>query len=296
MGVVMYTISPVKVTFEHILVPTDFSDVSLHALEYAKALAGHQKSELLLVHVNRLPDAVIPPEAAWIDELELLQQEQKQLEQSTEALRSEGFRARAIWLTGELQDEILSVVRRRKVDLIVVGTHGDRGLERFLAGSDAEVVLRHALCPVVTLGPAVRDSRHVAWPPREVLCATDLDPRSAGIAAFAYLLARQHDAKFVLFHADSPGHKQNVSWTAFDQAFRKYAHVPEGLEAHLSFRTWQGNEAPGTRIVDLAKERGSDLIVMGARAVSSIATHLTRGTAPKVAAEAPCPVMTLHQP
>jgi nucleotide-binding universal stress UspA family protein len=290
----MSTISPVKVTFEHILVPTDFSDVSLRALEYAKAMAGQQKSELLLVHVNDVANPVVLPAAAWIDELGLLKQ-QEQLEQSTEALRSEGFRAKAIWLTGELQDEILSVVKRHKVDLIVVGTHADRGLERLLAGSDAEVVLRHALCPVLALGPAVPDSRHVAWPPREVFCATDLDPRSAGIAAFAYMLARQHDAQFVLFHADSVGHKQDVSWTAFDQAFREHVHVPEGLEGHLSFRTWLVNAAPGTRIVDLAKENGSDLIVMGARTASSIATHLARGTATKVVAEAPCPVITLHQ-
>jgi hypothetical protein len=168
--------------------------------------------------------------------------------------------------------------------LIVVGTHGDRGLERFLAGSDAEVVLRHALCPVVALGPAVPDSRHVTWPPREVLCVTDLDPR-----------ARQHEAQFVLFHADSPRDQQNLSWAAFDRAFREHVHVPEGLEGHLSFRTWLVNAAHGTRIADLAKERGSDLIVMGARTASSIVTHLPRGTAPKVLGEAPCPVMTLHQ-
>ena len=219
----------------------------------------------------------------------------EQLDQSAAALRSEGFRAKAISVSGGLQDEILSVVKHNNVDLIVLGTHGDRGLERFLAGSDAEVVLRHALCPVLAVGPAVSDSRHVAWPPREVLCATDLDPRSAGIAAFAYMLARHYEAQFVLFHADSPGHKQDVSWTAFDQAFRKYAHVPEGLEAHLSFRTRLVNAAPGTRIVDVAKERRSDLIVMGARAASSIVTHLASGTAPNVLAEASCPVMTIHQ-
>ncbi len=292
----MSTISPVKVTFDHILVPTDFSDASLRALKYAQAIAGRENSEILLVHVNQPVNPVIPPEAAWIDESEIFERQQEQLDQSAAALRSEGFRAESLSLAGDLQDEVFSAAKQHKVDLIVLGTHGDRGLERFLAGSDAEVVLRHALCPVVALGPAVPDSRHATWPPREVLCVTDLDPRSAGIAAFAYLLARHYEAQFVLFHADSSGHKQDVSWTAFDEAFRKHAHVPGGLEAHLSFRTWLVNAAPGTRIVDLAKERGSDLIVMGARAASSIATHLARGTAPKVLAEATCPVMTLHQP
>jgi nucleotide-binding universal stress UspA family protein len=291
----MSTISPAKVTFEHILIPTDFSDVSLRAVEYAKSIAGQENSELLLVHVHQPANLIIPPEAAWIDESEIVERQQEQLDQSAAALRSEGFRAESLSLTGDLRDEILSAAKQHKVDLIVLGTHSDRGLERFLAGSDAEVVLRHALCPVLALGPAVPDSRQVAWPPREVLCVTDLDPRSAGIAAFAYLLARQHEAQFVLFHADSPRDQQDLSWAAFDRAFREHVHVPEGLEGHLSFRTWPVNAAAGTRIVDLAKERGSDLIVMGARTASSIATHLTRGTASKVLGEAPCPVMTLHQ-
>jgi nucleotide-binding universal stress UspA family protein len=53
---------------------------------------------------------------------------------------------------------------------------------------------------------------------------------------------------------------------------------------------------PGVSIVDLAKQRGSDLIVMGARPASSIATHLAPGIAAKVLLEAPCPVLTLLQP
>ena len=291
----MSTISPVKVTFDHILVPTDFSDVSLRALEYAKAIAAQQKSELLLVHVHQPTNPMVPPEAAWIDESEIVEKQQEQLDQNAAALRSEGFRAESISVTGELQDEILSAVKQHKVDLIVLGTNGDRGLARFLTGSDAEVVLRHALCPVLSIGPAAHDSRNQIWPPREVICATDLDPQSAGIAAFAYSLASQHEAQFVLFHADSPRGQQDSSWAAFDQAFRKHVHVPEGLEGHLSFRTWLTYADPGTSIVDLAKERGSDLIVVGARTASSIATHLARGTAPKVLGEAPCPVMTLHQ-
>ena len=153
----MSTISPVKVTFDHILVPTDFSDASLRALEYAKAVAAQENSEILLVHVNQPMNSITPPEAAWIDESELLKQQRDQLEQSEQALRSEGFRTEAISLTGELQDEILLAVKQHKVDLIVLGTHGDRGLQRFLAGSDAEVVLRHVLCPVLAIGPAVPD-------------------------------------------------------------------------------------------------------------------------------------------
>ena len=56
----------VAVTFEHILVPTDFSDVSKRALEYAKTLAKQGNSELLLAHVSPAANLISTPEAAWI--------------------------------------------------------------------------------------------------------------------------------------------------------------------------------------------------------------------------------------
>jgi nucleotide-binding universal stress UspA family protein len=110
--VVMTKISPVKVTFDRILVPTDFSDASLRALEYAKAIAGREKSEILLVHVNQPVNPITPPEAAWIDESEII--ERQQLDQSAAALRSQGFRAESLSRTGDLQDEIFSAAKRHK--------------------------------------------------------------------------------------------------------------------------------------------------------------------------------------
>ena len=104
----MATMNPVAVTFERILVPTDFSDISQRALEYAKVIAKAGNSELLLVHVNPPVDLITPPEAAWIDLSEVQSLQEEQLEQSGAALRSEGFRAQAISLTGPLYDELLS--------------------------------------------------------------------------------------------------------------------------------------------------------------------------------------------
>ena len=89
----MATMNPVAVTFERILVPTDFSDISQHALEYAKVIAKAGNSELLLVHVSPPVELITSPEAAWIDVSEVQTLQEEQLEQSGAALRSEGFRA-----------------------------------------------------------------------------------------------------------------------------------------------------------------------------------------------------------
>ena len=290
----MTTMNPVAVTFERILVPTDFSEISERALEYAKVIAKQGNSELLLVHVNPPINLITPPEGAWIDESEVQERQQEQMEQSSGALRSEGFRAQAISLTGALYDELLSAVKEYKVDLIVLGTHGKKGLERLLLGSDAEAVLRHVGCPVVSVGPAVPSLEKKTWQIREIICATTLEPRSAEVVAYAYKLAALHQAELVLFHVKRSSDPEDyVDWVALEEAFHRY--VPEDLGKRSWLRTLLATASPGTSIVDFAKQRGCDLIVMGANPASSVATHFARGTAAKVLVEAPCPVMTLLQ-
>jgi nucleotide-binding universal stress UspA family protein len=290
----MATMNPVAVTFDRILVPTDFSEISQCALDYAKAIAKQGNSELLLVHVNPPIDFITSPEAAWIDAAEVQSVQEEQLEQSGAALRSEGFRAQAISVTGPLYDELLSTVKQYNADLIVLGTHGKKGLERLLLGSDAEAVLRRAGCPVLSVGPAVPNLEHKTWRIREVICATTLEPRAAEVVAYAHKLAALYEAELVLFHVKSSSEQEDdADWVSFEEAFHHY--VPEDLGKRSWLRTRLASASPGTSILDLAKQRKSDLIVMGAHPASFLATHLARGTAAKVLAEAPCPVMTILQ-
>src|SRR3984885_1739174 len=196
-GVLMTTMNTAAVTFERILVPTDFSESSERALEYAKSIAGQDNSQLLLIHVSPPVNLITPPEAAWIDVSEIRSAEEERLQQSGAALRSEGYRARTISPTGALCDELLSAVKENGVDLIVLGTHGRKGYDRLLLGSDAEAILRQAHCPVFLVGPVAPALQGKTWRLREVICATTLDPRSAKVAAFAHKLAALHGADLV---------------------------------------------------------------------------------------------------
>ncbi len=287
----MATLNSVAVTFEHILVPTDFSDASQRALDYAKAIAKQENAELLLIHVAPPLNLIAPPEAAWIDESEIQSLQEQQLEQSGAALRSDGYRAQTISATGSLRSEILTAVAQYIIDLIVLGTHGRKGLERLLMGSDAEGILRRARCPVLSVGPAVPPLRAATWRLREIVCATTFDPNTAEMVAFAHKFAALHEAELVLFHIKATSEEKSVDWASFEAAFHQY--VPVELGTHSLLRARLASTAPGTNIVEFARQRGSDLIVMGARPTSMLATHLPRGTAAKVLAEAPCPVMTL---
>ena len=288
----MATTNPVAVGFEHILVPTDFSEIAERALEYAKTLAKQENAELLLVHVEPPVNPISPPEAAWIDVEEIEAGYRAQLQKDGAKLASEGYRARTIFIAGPLYNELLYTIKKNRVDLIVLGTHSRRGLDRFLLGSDAEAMLRRAPCPVLSVGASVPDVHQKPWSIHEVICATTFEPRSAEVAAFAHKLAEHNGAELIFFHVRNPDQDTAVNWRAFEAAFRQY--VPEGAEKQL-LRTRVAHAATASSIADFARQRGSGLIVMGATPASSIVTHFPPGTIAKVLMDAPCPVMTLLQ-
>lgn len=140
-------------TFERILVASDFSDSSQRALELALGVAEKFGAELTLMHSWEAPDysyaaglylsadVVAPIENAAIARLEEASAELKQRFPSARSL----LRSGAAW------EEVLAAAKEVKADLIVMGTHGRRGLERALLGSVAEKVVRLSTVPVLTV-------------------------------------------------------------------------------------------------------------------------------------------------
>ena len=283
--------APATIAFRRILILTDFSDVSDRAVEYAKRVAKQQGSSLLLARVIQPVNPVAVPEPVWVDE-EVEQRIEDQLEQKGAELRSEGFHAQAIFVIGEVQDEVLALASKEKADLIFVGTHSRTGIGRLLFGSDAEAVLRNANCPVVVMGPGAPAAADWTWPPKDVICATTLDPDSAWIAGYAYRLANEFQARFMVLDVENPAQMSaEAEWLRFEGAFRN--SLPEGIGPNTPLRAMYSNSVPGNTIVDVAKERHSDLIVMGARNASAASTHFLRGIVPQVLMDATCPVLVL---
>ena len=141
---------------EKILMPTDFSACANSALAHAVDLAEHFDAELHLLHVVVLhqEDPYSPGQAfPGLEELHLRMEEaaSHEMQLSIDAPRAAGLRvvetqARHV----AAAPAILDYADRENVDLIVLGTHGRRGLRRFLLGSVAEEVVRSARCPVLT--------------------------------------------------------------------------------------------------------------------------------------------------
>ncbi len=141
-----------SMTFKHIVVGTDFSDCSKRALDLALEIAAKFDSKLTLVHSWEAPsyayaggvyvttDLVTPIEQAAVS----------LLDKATAELKTRMPTAQSMIRSGVAWEEILAAATQVHADLIVLGTHGRRGLSRALLGSVAEKVVRLATVPVLT--------------------------------------------------------------------------------------------------------------------------------------------------
>ena len=141
--------------YERILVPVDGSSTALRGLSEAVRLAQVTGATLKLVHVvnELLLDATVAPSMYYEQViLDLRGGGQKVLAAAESHARAQGavVESELVETIGiRASDAILEAAKRWNADLIVMGTHGRRGLRRLAVGSDAEMVLRHATIPVL---------------------------------------------------------------------------------------------------------------------------------------------------
>jgi nucleotide-binding universal stress UspA family protein len=146
-----------------IVVPVDFTDTSESALDYAIELAKNFKGELAIVHAYEIPVYALP-EGAYITAAQVAAQiataAQGRLDALVESRRAANVPITAYLRNGIAWEEINDLAAERKADLIVIGTHGRRGLARALLGSVAENVIRTSNVPVLVIhGPRDHESQ-----------------------------------------------------------------------------------------------------------------------------------------
>ena len=139
----------------HVLVPTDFSDDAQEAAHAARTLfAGEGGARLTLLHAYHLPVeytayGTIPTSIPFHADVAAVADEK--LAEATAALAGEGHTVDAVAKEGYPPEVIVDTARDLAVDLIAMGTHGRTGLRHLLLGSNAERVIEHAPCPVLTV-------------------------------------------------------------------------------------------------------------------------------------------------
>jgi nucleotide-binding universal stress UspA family protein len=139
-----------------ILFATDYSKASAKAFATALTLANANRATLTVLHVFAPFMPVVSEEYISGTTLEQIDADarrwsQQQLTKLTDKAKRAGIRAVGMMAEGEPARQIVRAARSKRADLIVVGTHGRTGFNRFLVGSIAQRVVVTAPCPVVTV-------------------------------------------------------------------------------------------------------------------------------------------------
>ena len=286
-------------SIKNILYPTDFSTPAETALPFVIDVARMFGSRVTAVHV-RTPDAV-----ALIPPLSFPYQTESTEDSIPELIGALDSKLAAVEHEcmvgeGEVWDFVAKAIDEREIDLVVVGTQGRTGVEKFMLGSVAEVIFRQADCPVLTIGPHVSNSSHSVWEMKNILWATDFTPTSLTSAPLAFSLAWERHARMTLLNIlERPSAEDLIDPQRYiDSTVRMLQHqVAKGVSEHCQMNYEVGQGILSDEILKAAKDSGCDLIVLGVRPASGrlgLATHLARPTAHRVVCKATCPVLTVR--
>jgi nucleotide-binding universal stress UspA family protein len=292
-----------------ILCPVDFSDASRHALDHAVVIAGWYGASLTALHVS-IPVFLLQP-PLLVTELPTAAPTEDDREHLELRLRRWVEPAGATGIaTQVLFDErhrpatsILTCAASLPADLIVMGTHGRGGFERLVLGSVTEKVLRKATCPVLTVPPPV--VRATKPPFKRLLCPVDFSEPSIAALRFAVSLAEESDAVVTTMHVlaapvdderivnslDTPEFRLRCEYTA---RTRLEALIPDEARAFCHPVTQVQWGKPYRRILDVAENEATDLIVMGVHGRNAVELMLFGSTTNQIVRHASCPVLTLR--
>jgi nucleotide-binding universal stress UspA family protein len=146
----MKTFNPQK-----ILIPIDFSETSMIAIEHGAFTAKLFKAEIIFLHVVEKhweKFSVVAPELRVDAPTDLVNSIEKRLEEiAANTLSKYGVKSTSITSDGNIFSEIIAISKEQNVDLIVMGTHGTSGVVEFFAGSNTYKVVTEAKCPVLSI-------------------------------------------------------------------------------------------------------------------------------------------------
>jgi nucleotide-binding universal stress UspA family protein len=278
-----------------IVVATDLTDTD-YLLPHAVAQAKAGGASLILVHAV-LPHESVPMESGAIpyyDPLRLDRDARLMLENLAREVRHQGVECATAVRHGFVPDVVTEVVSNAGAGRLIIGTHGRRGLKRFVLGSIARQLLEIVDVPVCTVGP--RAHKGVAALPGSILHPVSLAGLHEASAALTFGLSRQFGSQVLLLHVVAPTppvarDPAGAVTTATEQLQRL---IPSGLEAGTQVRVRIAVGSVVSEILSVAEEAGAGLIVLGVHAPVHSWLPGTEPAAYKILVSAPCPVLSLR--
>lgn len=294
--------------FDRILCPVDKSDFSVRALQYAVALQQSNRAELTVLTVRPV---ALPP-ALWTEYP--VAPPLSPLDPEVEEAELRGFIHEAVGAAlakvsvrqGFASREILEAALEIPADLIVMGTHGASGFERWLLGSVAETVLRHAACPALTVPPSALEPAEAPVPLfKTILCAIDFSRDSQRALVVAQDLARAGGGCLVVVHAlehlagESPALTAHFNVAEFRRTLERDARqrleelLPLAARAECNTSVILAEGKASREVLRAAAAHEADLIVLGVHGRNALDLALFGSTTRHVLHRATVPVLTV---
>jgi nucleotide-binding universal stress UspA family protein len=298
---------------KNVLFATDFSASSEAALPYATAICRRFGSTLHMVHV--LSDAGLLMMSGGVDYVSMgtiYEDAENEAKEKLEEISAhfETIPHRTYVRHGGVWKNLALLVEANGIDLIVVGTHGRTGLGKLFLGSVAEDILRHAPCPVLTVGPRVSgraklpafrndgsDLAPVELDLRQIVFATNFASSVSRLAEEAVALAITFRSRLTLMHVMEDYTRLGTKPEPIAAGLRRLKDlIPADAELQYIPETLMEFGHAPERILEAAEKREADMIVLGARSSADVrSTHLPFSVAPHVIAQAHCPVLTIRE-
>jgi nucleotide-binding universal stress UspA family protein len=284
-------------SLSRILLPVDFSERSVGAARYARSLALHFHSELILLH------ALTPPhyefgalEVGGSMLGELYRNRTGQASSDLNAFLADelaGLNVRRVVLEGDPAGKIVEFAHSERADIIAMPTHGYGPFRRFILGSNTAKVLHDADCPVWTGVHLEEAPATLSIPFRSILCAVDLGPQSSKTLGWAAWLRQEFGARLTVIHATAADMGQSeASWrakvrAAAEQELQRLLREL-GVEADLLLEVGE----PARIICAAATRLQADVLVIGRGSAAGVFGRL-RTNAYAIIRQSPCPVVSV---
>jgi len=273
-----------------ILCPVDFSQPSAVALRFAASMAASTHAGLTVMHAHfwEAPPYFTQSQLADLDE-----QVKRSIHEADRFLgefiarENPGCDAARVIVDAAPIDGILKTARETGTDLLVMGTHGRSGFNRFLLGSVTERILREFPMPIVTvrsgLGTFVEPQ-----PIKRILCPVNDSSAAKNSLQIAVRLASSINAELTVLHVveglGSGQAPEICSWLS--ESERQGCRIQEIVDL--------GDAA--TRILDAGSKLSADLLVMGAQHRPFADSTVIGTTTVRVVRHSPIPVLTIANP
>ncbi|UII20368.1 universal stress protein [Fulvivirga ligni] len=276
---------------KRILVPTDFSDQANYALEAAHQIAKKMSAAIMIIHViedtnvtsiHYTGEVELPEMEDRLFMMKMIEKGKKDLETLAADPTYADVVVEQELRIGSPYHNIKDIVSEHKVDLVVMGTKGSSGLEEFLIGSNAEKVVRHAKCPVLTIHEKVANLDF-----KNMVYATALDPDEVKSFGVVKAFQEMFGAKLYIVKINTPNNFQSDRIAVKElKAFAEQLGV-QNYEERIFNET---SEEEG--IIYYAEEVGADMIAMATHGRTGLSHLLAGSIAEDVVNHTKRPVLT----